>query len=105
MPLSDLRRTWAPTAAMMLVSLVSYIDRNTLAILSPTILAELHLSAAQYGWMVSSFSVAYTLGNPVWGFSIDRVGLRAGMLLAVAIWTLASTTRLSASSNFSRPPT
>lgn len=75
---------------MMLVSLVSYIDRNTLAILSPTILAELHLSAAQYGWMVSSFSVAYTLGNPVWGFSIDRVGLRAGMLLAVAIWTLAS---------------
>jgi MFS transporter, ACS family, hexuronate transporter len=81
---------WVPVASMMLVSLVSYIDRNTLALLAPTILDELHLSAEQYGWMISCFSVAYSLGNPVWGAVLDRIGLRRGMLAAVALWTLAS---------------
>ena len=81
---------WVPVTAMMLVSLVSYIDRSTLALLAPTILGELHLSAEQYGWMISCFSVAYSLGNPVWGRVLDRVGLRRGMLAAVALWSLAS---------------
>jgi ACS family hexuronate transporter-like MFS transporter len=81
---------WVPVASMMLVSLVSYIDRSTLALLAPTILAELHLSGEQYGWMISCFSVAYSLGNPVWGGVLDRIGLRRGMLAAVALWTVAS---------------
>src|ERR1700727_1418132 len=81
---------WAPTASMLLVSLISYMDRNTLALLAPTILLELHLSAEQYGWMISAFSVAYTLGNPLWGIALDRMGLRVGMFLAVALWTAAS---------------
>jgi len=89
--------TWAPVVSMMLVSLVSYIDRNTLALLAPTILAELHLSAEEYGWMISCFSVAYTIGNPVWGRVLDRVGLARGMLAAVALWTLASASHALAS--------
>ena len=48
---------------MMLVSLISYIDRNTLALLAPTMLAELHLSGEQYGWVVSGFSIAYIQCN------------------------------------------
>ena len=87
---SPLLGAWGPTASMMLVSLVSYIDRNTLALLAPTILLELHLSAEEYGLMISCFSVAYTIGNPVWGAVLDRVGLRRGMFLAVAVWTVAS---------------
>jgi ACS family hexuronate transporter-like MFS transporter len=91
-------REWAPTASMMLVSVVSYVDRNTLAILAPTILGELHLSAEQYGWMISCFSVTYTLGNPLWGAALDRIGLRRGMLAAVAVWTLASASHALVSS-------
>ena len=64
---------------MWLVSLISYIDRNTLALLSPAILAETGLSAEQYGYIISAFSVAYMIGNPVWGVMLDRFGLRAGM--------------------------
>jgi ACS family hexuronate transporter-like MFS transporter len=85
---------------MMLVSLVSYIDRNALALLAPTILAELHLSAAEYGLMISSFSVAYTIGNPIWGGVLDRIGLRRGMLIAVALWTLASASHALVSTFF-----
>ncbi len=75
---------------MLLVSLISYIDRNTLALLSPTILRETGMSAEQYGYVISAFSIAYTVANPLWGVWLDRVGLRVGMLVAVAFWTGAS---------------
>jgi len=75
---------------MMLVSTISYIDRNTLALLIPTIQRETGLSAEGYGYVVSAFSVAYMIGNPVWGVFLDRVELRLGMSLAVGLWSLAS---------------
>lgn len=75
---------------MMLVSTISYVDRNTLALLIPTIRAETGLSAEQYGWIVSAFSVAYMLGNPAWGMLLDRIGVRIGMTAAVGWWSLAS---------------
>ncbi len=83
-------RLWAPCVAMLLLSLLSYADRSVLAILSPTILAELHLSATQYGYAVSVFSVCYMLANPVWGWWIDRKGVWVTILVAVAVWSLAS---------------
>src|SRR5580704_10444204 len=75
---------------MMLVSTISYIDRNTLALLAPTILRETHLTNEQYGFIISAFSIAYMLGNPIWGRTLDRSGVRAGMGAAVSRWTLAS---------------
>jgi len=75
---------------MMLVSLISYIDRNTLALLAPTMLGELHLSGEQYGYVVSGFSIAYTVANLIWGRWIDRFGLPIAMTAAVGFWSLAS---------------
>jgi ACS family hexuronate transporter-like MFS transporter len=81
---------WIPALAMLLVSLISYVDRSTLAILAPAILKETGLSVEQYGWIISAFSIAYMLSNPVWGWILDRAGLRRGMSAAVAFWTVAS---------------
>ena len=75
---------------MMLCSLLSYLDRQILAILSPSILAETHMSVETYTKIVLAFSVAYMIGNPFWGAVIDRIGLRIGMTMAVGIWTVAS---------------
>jgi len=75
---------------MLAVSLISYIDRNALAILAPTILRETRLSGEQYGYIISAFSIAYMLANPIWGKVLDRFGLRRGMSVAVGCWTLAS---------------
>src|SRR5947207_13989835 len=80
---------WAPTTSMLLVSLISYIDRNTLSLLAPTIMKETHLSVEQYGFIVSAFSFAYMISNPLWGGVIDRIGLRIGMMAAIAFWTAA----------------
>jgi len=84
------RGYWSPIAAMMLLSFLSYVDRNTLAILSQTILRETGITAESYGWMISAFSAAYLVGNPFWGRALDRFGLRAGLFVSVVLWTLAS---------------
>lgn len=75
---------------MLLLSFLSYVDRSVLAILSPTILTELHLSATQYGYAILVFSLCYMIANPIWGFWMDRVGLWITTLTAVLIWSLAS---------------
>jgi ACS family hexuronate transporter-like MFS transporter len=89
-PWADALRPWIPAGCMMLVSVISYVDRNTLAILAPTIRKETGLSNERYTWIISAFSIAYMIGNPVWGRWLDRLGVRMGMLLAVAFWTAAS---------------
>ena len=75
----------------MLSTLLSYIDRQVLAVLSPTILHDTGLSANAYANAISAFSFAYMVGNPLWGSLLDYAGLRIGMLMAVALWTAAST--------------
>jgi ACS family hexuronate transporter-like MFS transporter len=90
-------RMWVPSFTMLAVSLISYLDRNTLALLAPTILKETALSVEQYGFIISAFSIAYMLGNPVWGILLDRFGLRAGLTASVSFWTLASTAHAAAS--------
>src|SRR5579885_2158837 len=82
---------------MMLVSTISYIDRNTLALLAPTILHDTHLTNEQYGFIISAFSFAYMLANPVWGKILDRIGVRRGMTAAVSLWTIASAAHAFAS--------
>jgi len=75
---------------MMLCTLLGYIDRQVLAALSPTILADTGMTAGDYGWAVSAFSVTYMIMNPVFGSFLDYIGLRRGMAIAVLIWTVAS---------------
>jgi MFS family permease len=75
---------------MTLLGLLSYVDRSVLAILSPTILADLHLSATQYGYAILVFSLCYMLANPIWGFWMDRAGLWITTLIAVLVWSVAS---------------
>jgi len=83
-------RMWTAPFAIMVSTLLSYIDRQTLAVLSPMILKDTNLNAAQYSDALAAFQVFYMIGNPLWGSTIDFVGLRIGMLCAVAVWTVAS---------------
>jgi ACS family hexuronate transporter-like MFS transporter len=81
---------WVAPTTMMLCTLLGYIDRQVLAALSPTILAETRMSQYEYTLAVSAFSIVYTIMNPVFGSFLDHIGLRRGMTIAVLIWTVAS---------------
>ena len=74
---------------LLACSLLSYMDRQILAVLTPMILADLRLNAQKYAEIISAFSIAYMLANPFWGVLLDRIGLRRGMTVAVTIWTVA----------------
>jgi len=83
-------RVWVPVLVMMTCSWLSYIDRQALAVISPMVLKDTGLSASDYADAVSAFSIAYMIGNPLWGSLLDFMGLRLGMLIAVGIWSVAS---------------
>jgi MFS family permease len=89
-PAATTWQMWVPCIGMALCSWLSFVDRQVLAILSPTILADTGLTPQNFTDAASFFFLAYTLGNPVWGSILDFVGLRVGMLIAVGIWTAAS---------------
>ena len=83
-------RMWVPCLGMALCSWLAFVDRQVWSALSPTILASTGLTAGEFANASSFFFLAYMLANPVWGSVLDYVGLRIGMLLAVAVWTAAS---------------
>ncbi len=85
---------WFPCLTMAACSALSFIDRQALALLSPTILEETGLNMTEFGVVASAFFVAYTLGNPVWGTLLDHWGLRIGMLAGVALWTVGSVSHI-----------
>lgn len=89
-PLLTRRQGWLLTLAATFTMTISYIDRQNVAVLAPTITAALGISETGYGLVASAFSLAYLLGAPLAGRMIDRVGARRGLLGAVLVWTLVS---------------
>ena len=83
-------KMWWPSSVMMLGTVLAYLDRQVLALLSPMILAETHLNAQSYTETISAFSYAYMLSTIFWGSILDRIGLRLGMLISLTIWMVAS---------------
>jgi len=83
-------RMWIPCLGMALCSWLSFVDRQVLGSLTPTILKETGMTAKDFADVNGYFFLAYTLANPVWGSILDSIGLRIGMLMAVGLWTAAS---------------
>ncbi len=69
--------------------ILSFLDRQLVGALAPTLMREFQLSNAQYGGLVSAFFLAYSVSAPVAGLFVDAVGLTAGAATAVATWSVA----------------
>ncbi len=74
-------------AVSTLAMTVSYIDRQAMAALGPTVKRALTLDNTQWGALTSAFSIAYLVGAPVAGFFADRVGARRALVTAVVVWS------------------
>lgn len=80
---------WGVVATFVLSTAINYLDRQSLATLAPLVKGEFHLSNAEYGLVLSAFSIAYALGAPLMGYLIDRLDLNRGVVAAVAVWSVA----------------
>jgi MFS transporter, ACS family, hexuronate transporter len=81
------RNAWAVTLAATLTMAVSYLDRQTLANLAPSVKTDLEISEFAYGWLASAFSFAYLFATPLAGWWIDRIGARRGLVISVLAWS------------------
>jgi ACS family hexuronate transporter-like MFS transporter len=80
---------WAAVGVFVLSTALNYLDRQLLAALAPTLKSVFQLSNAQYGEIVSVFSIVYAVMAPVAGWLIDGLGLTLIITFSMAAWSLA----------------
>jgi ACS family hexuronate transporter-like MFS transporter len=80
---------WVAISVLIVATALNYLDRQLLAALAPQLKAEFRLSNEQYGVLLLAFSLVYAIAAPGAGLLIDRIGLKAGMSLAVGGWSAA----------------
>jgi len=88
--LSNLPLRWLAICVFVLANVLNFLDRQVLAAVAPTLKQTFHLSNTQYGTLVSAFSLAYAVTTPFAGLFVDRIGLNAAVITAIAMWSAAS---------------
>jgi MFS transporter, ACS family, hexuronate transporter len=83
------QRYWI-LALLACSTLVNYLDRQALAVVVPTLRREMALSSADYGNITTAFLVAYSAGQILAGAVVDRIGVRWGLALFAAVWSVAA---------------
>jgi MFS transporter, ACS family, hexuronate transporter len=74
---------------VMLGGTINYLTRSTLAVASPTLLQDLHISTREYSLIVSVFQIAIMF-QPVCGYVLDVLGLRIGLAIFALFWSVIS---------------
>jgi ACS family hexuronate transporter-like MFS transporter len=81
---------WYIIGMICTLTIINYIDRQTLSVLAPTIRETFGMSNTSYSRVVTMFLLGYTISQAVSGRILDRIGTRRGFMLFVGIWTIAS---------------
>ena len=81
---------WLICGVLFFGSVVNYIDRGTISILSHHVQKIFSMSQSDYGWIIFSFQLSYAIMMLAFGWIIDRLGTRTGFALAMAWWSLAA---------------
>jgi ACS family hexuronate transporter-like MFS transporter len=88
---SALRSRWGAISVFIFASsYLNFLDRQLLAAAAPSIRETFQISNAEYGQLISAFSLAYAFTTPLFGLLMDALGLTRGMILAVSIWSAGS---------------
>ena len=78
---------WVTIALIMVGAMVNFLSRQTLSIAAPTVIADLHITTQQYGWITSAFQGGIML-QPVVGYVIDVLGVKSGFALFAFLWSV-----------------
>ncbi len=80
---------WGIVALLFLTAMVNNLDRQALSVLAPTLKENLGFGSVEYSYVVTAFLAAYTLGYTFCGQVLDRVGVKLGIMLALAFWSFS----------------
>lgn len=81
---------WVIAGLMWAAVAINFLDRTTLAIATPHIMKELHITTAEMGILMSAFFFCYALLQIPAGFISDKFGQRKILGLSVLWWSVAT---------------
>ena len=94
MKISNLR--WWVIALIALATVINYIDRQALVVLSPSIAGDLYPDKTAdehkeiYAFLSVIFIFSYAFGQAIFGKIFDWIGTRLGFALSISVWSIAT---------------
>ena len=95
-PIPHLR--WWIGGLLFFITIINYIDRQTLSALAPILEKEYHWTNTQFAVILISFRISYTVMQTVFGRVLDWVGTRRGMTFSVAFYSIIAALTATANS-------
>ncbi|WP_019203724.1 MFS transporter [Tsukamurella sp. 1534] len=92
------RRAWAVTLMIVVLMMINFGDKAVLGLAAKPIMAELGLSATQFGGISSSFYLLFSLAAVIVGFVSNRVSTTTILGVIAVLWSLATLPVLLAAS-------
>jgi len=80
---------WVIIGLIFFATLINYIDRMTMSVLAPTIMAHFGLTNTEFGSIATWFLLAYTVSQSASGKLYDKIGLKKGFTVSIIVWSLA----------------
>jgi ACS family hexuronate transporter-like MFS transporter len=81
------RLRWWIGGLLFAMTVINYIDRQTINVLAPILKKEHQWTNSDFAWLLISFRVAYTIMQSVNGRLLDRFGTRLGLTVSVAFYS------------------
>ncbi len=90
------RRRWWILGLLFSITVINFIDRQTLSVLAPVICSAFHLTNVAYGRIVAALQFGMMSGEFPMGYLMDRWGTRLGLSFAVMWWSSATAAQVFA---------
>jgi ACS family hexuronate transporter-like MFS transporter len=83
-------RSWLILSLLFAITVINFVDRQTLSVLAPVLRQALSLSNEQYGRIVSALQFGMMSGEFPMGYLKDRWGAQLSLSIAVLWWSTAT---------------
>jgi MFS family permease len=98
-PLRPTRVRHRVVGVVILLGMITYIDRACISNVTSHIMSDLHLTQVQMGWVFSSFALAYAFFEVPTGCMADRIGTRR-VFTRIVLWWSGFTIATAAAVNY-----
>ena len=84
------RYRWTICGLLFFATTVNYLDRQVLSLLAPDLSKEFGWSNTDYANITAIFQFVYAISMLFAGRIVDKLGTKAGFVLAITIWSLGA---------------
>jgi len=84
------KNAWTLCWLLFFATALSFLDRQVLSVLAPSLMLELGMDNTDYARVVSAFTFSYMVMFSAGGWLVDRLGTRSGLALCITVWSIAS---------------